>query len=84
MWRKPANEAQTVHVDLWFPIRRRTGSRNFIGSQTCMVIAHRPDGVAFPPLPRLAAHFTGAQRFQFADLDALQDRIRPVIYRFEV
>jgi hypothetical protein len=43
-----------------------------------MVIAHRPHAVAFPPLPRLAAHFTSAKELQFTDLDALQDGVRPM------
>jgi hypothetical protein len=42
-----------------------------------MVIARRPNAVV-SQLPRLAAHFTNAQRFRFADLDALQDGVRPM------
>jgi len=47
------NEPRTVRVDLWFPIRRRTGSRNFIGSRASVLIAHRPNAVAFPQFPGL-------------------------------
>jgi hypothetical protein len=55
-----------------------------MGSKASMLITHRPNAVAFSAAPRLTAHFTSAQRFRFADLDALQDGVRPVIYRFEV
>jgi hypothetical protein len=43
-----------------------------------MVIAHRPHAVAFPPLPRLAAHLASAERLQFGGFDALQDGVRPM------
>ena len=43
-----------------------------------MVTAHRSNAVAFPPLPRLAAHFTSAQRFRLGGLDPLQDGVRPM------
>src|SRR6266851_83853 len=46
--------------------------------QTNMVITRRPNAVAFPPFPRLTAHFASAKGFQFADLDALQDGVRPM------
>jgi hypothetical protein len=59
-------------------------SRNFSASRASVLIARRPHAVAFPQLPRLAARLASAKGFRFADLDALQDRIRPVIYRFEV
>ena len=42
-----------------------------------MLIAHRPNAVV-PQLPRLAAHFASAKRFQFSVLDALQDGVRPM------
>ena len=38
-----------------------------------------PNAVAFSVAPRLAAHFASAKGFQFADLDALQDGVCPVI-----
>jgi hypothetical protein len=48
--------------------------------QASMVIAHRPNAVAFPPIPRLAAHFTSAKRFRLSGFDALPYGVRPVIY----
>jgi hypothetical protein len=49
------------------------------GSQAAVLIARRPNAVAFPPLPRLAAHFAGANRFQFSGFDALLDRVCGVV-----
>jgi hypothetical protein len=59
------------------PLGREWPRQTADGSQAGVLIAHRPNAVV-PELPRLGAHFTNAQRFQFADLDALQDGVRPV------
>jgi hypothetical protein len=43
-----------------------------------MVIARRPDAVAFPTLPRQTAHFASAKGFQLSGFNPLQDGVRPV------
>ena len=44
-----------------------------------MFIAHRPNALS-PQVPRLAAHFASAKRFQFNGFDALQDGVRSMTY----
>jgi hypothetical protein len=55
-----------------------------IALQSSMVSAHRSNAVAFPPLPRLAAHFTSAQRFRLGGLDPLQDGVRSISARMSL
>ena len=45
-----------------------------------MVIARRPNAVAFPAAPRLTAHFASAKGFQSSSFDAVPYDLRTVIY----